>query len=193
MHEHCYEILVNRTHLLPEGYRPANLARPQIPFAAAAGDPKGLMESKAARAVQSLFTHCAQAHEAHLYGISGFRSYERQKELFLKNPSSLYIAPPGGSEHQTGLALDVSCPSLGLELLEAFAETPEGRCLARHAPLYGFIIRYPRGKEHLTGYPWEPWHIRYMTRPLALYLDTTGLTLEEYHALAVSTAPSGGP
>ena len=89
---------------------------------------------------------------------------------------------PGCSEHQTGLALDVSCPAVSLNLSQAFAETVEGRWLARHAPLYGFIIRYPKGKEHLTKIPAEPWHIRYVTRSLALCLTLTGQVLEEYYA-----------
>ena len=85
-------------------------------------------------------------------------------------------------EHQTGLALDVSCPAVSLNLSQAFSETAEGRWLARHAPLYGFIIRYPKGKEHLTKIPAEPWHIRYVTRSLALCLTLTGQVLEEYYA-----------
>ena len=64
-----------------------------------------------------------------------------------------------------------------------FADTAEGRWLARNAPLYGFILRYPRGKDEITGYAWEPWHIRYVTRSLALYLALTGMTLEEYTQL----------
>lgn len=84
---------------------------------------------------------------------------------------------------QTGieLALDVSCPSVGLQLEDCFASTTEGKWLASHAPLYGFIIRYPKNKELITGYGWEPWHIRYVGKSLALYLSLTGLTLEEYH------------
>ena len=92
-----------------------------------------------------------------------------------------WIAPPGASEHQTGLALDVSCQAVDYQLDERFGETREGRWLRRCAPLYGFILRYPKGKEHITGYGWEPWHIRYVTRSLALYLTLTGLTLEEYY------------
>ena len=91
------------------------------------------------------------------------------------------MAAPGTSEHQSGLALDVSCPSIQYQLIPEFAETPEGKWLARNASLYGFIIRYPANKEHITGIPWEPWHIRYVTRPLAGCLRLTGLTLEEYY------------
>ena len=79
------------------------------------------------------------------------------------------------------VALDVSCQAVDYQLDERFGETREGRWLKRCAPLYGFILRYPKGKEHITGYGWEPWHIRYVTRSLALYLTLTGLTLEEYY------------
>lgn len=70
-----------------------------------------------------------------------------------------WIAPPGASEHQTGLALDVSCQAVDYQLDERFGETREGRWLKRCAPLYGFILRYPKGKEHITGYGWEPAHM----------------------------------
>ena len=112
-------------------------------------------------------------------GISGYRSYKRQQQLSIENP---YVASPGTSEHQSGLALDVSCPSIQYQLIPEFAETPEGKWLKRNASLYGFIIRYPANKEPITGIPWEPWHIRYVTRPLAGCLRLTGLTLEEYYS-----------
>ena len=123
-----------------------------------------------------------------LYGISGYRSYERQSSLYLKkgNPADLYLAPPGCSEHQTGLALDVSCPAADFELEEKFSSTPEGIFLEKHAPFYGFILRYPKGKEKVTGYAWEPWHLRYVGRSLALCLSFMRLTLEEYLALSLS-------
>ena len=77
----------------------------------------------------------------------------------------------------------MSSPEISYELEETFAQTSEGRFLTKHAAFYGFILRYPKGKEAITGYAWEPWHIRYVGRPLALYLSFTGLTLEEYLAL----------
>lgn len=110
--------------------------------------------------------------------VSGYRSFQRQKELFT---GSRFVAAPGASEHQSGLALDVSCPSLHMELCEKFASTGEGRWLKRNASLYGFILRYPENKEEITGMPYEPWHIRYVTKPLASWLTITNLTLEEYH------------
>lgn len=186
-----YEMLVNRRVLLDENFCPPCLEEPEIPFAAPKGDLKRKMERRAAMAACELFA-AGQRQGIFLYGVSGYRPYARQKELFERNPSSLYVAPPGASEHQTGLALDVSCASVGLELEEVFAHTREGKWLEKHAPLYGFILRYPKNKTEITGYAYEPWHIRYVTKSLALYLTLTGLTLEEYHSYPL-TVPSAAP
>lgn len=183
-----YDILVNREHRLLREDVPVDLVELAIPFDAGVpeGDPKRFMRSEAALAAERLFA-CAYEENVELAGVSGYRSYERQEELYRESlaragweHTEKYIAPPGGSEHQTGLALDLSSPSVGCELEESFADTAEGRWLARYAPLYGFVIRYPRGRESITGYAWEPWHIRYVTQPLAFYLTKAGLTLEEY-------------
>lgn len=174
-----YARLINRERLLPEGYVPPCLLDIGLPFDALPGDPKRLLEKEAARAALSLFRAAAKEGLT-LYGISGYRSYARQKELYTGNP---YVAPPGASEHQSGLALDVSCPRINLELTEEFADTPEGIWLASNASLYGFILRYPKNKAPITQIPYEPWHIRYVTKPLAVYLSLTGMTLEEFHAM----------
>ena len=142
-------------------------------------DPKRLLEEKAARAALELIAR-SRMEGLNLFCISGYRSYKRQEELYNGNP---YVAAPGTSEHQSGLALDLSCPEIFLELTESFAHTREGIWLKKYAPLYGFIIRYPKNKEYITGFPWEPWHIRYVTKPLASYLTLTGLTLEEYYQM----------
>lgn len=171
-----YTRLINKTHPLPSDYIPLNLIDSGIPFDATAGDPKRLMEKKAAHAVLRL-VQAACKEGLCLYGISGYRSYKRQQELYTGNP---YVAAPGTSEHQSGLALDVSCPSLNMQLIPEFAATAEGKWLARNASLFGFILRYPENKESVTGIPYEPWHIRYVTRELSSYLKLTGMTLEEY-------------
>lgn len=186
-----YDILINKKHRLTPQDIPADLVEAGIPFVAPVGDPKRLLENQTEKAVRELFA-MAHSHGIHLYGISGYRSYHRQKELYNPDKNPLYVAPPGGSEHQTGLALDVSSHSVNLDLVEEFSETPEGIWLAKNAPLYGFIIRYPKSKENITGYAYEPWHIRYVTKPLALYLTITGMTLEEYHRHS-SIAPSDVP
>lgn len=181
-------ILVNRSHRLRRNQIPQLLVEPDILFTVPAGDARRLLLAPAANAVEKLFSR-GKEENIYLCGVSGYRSYERQEELYRakreKDPREeqevLWVAPPGASEHQTGLALDVSCQEMGYELEEGFGATKEGRWLARCAPLFGFILRYPKGKEAITGYGWEPWHIRYVSRSLALYLALTGLTLEEYY------------
>ena len=173
-----YTILINKEQPLTPDYRPQKLVYADFSFAAARDNEKRMLEEETALAARELITD-SQKQGLALYGVSGYRSYARQKELYEASTSG-YVAPPGASEHQSGLALDLSCPQIGLRLEEEFAQTPEGRWLNRCAPLYGFIIRYPKEKEKITGYAWEPWHIRYVTRALSLYLSLTKMSLEEY-------------
>ena len=113
--------------------------------------------------------------------MSGFRSYGEQTEVYA-NWNEVYpdgqadrvSARPGHSEHQLGLAIDVN----SIEF--TFADTPEGLWLAENCWKYGFIIRYKEGTEHITGYMYEPWHIRYLGDELAEEVHFSGLTLEEY-------------
>ena len=105
------------------------------------------------------------------------------KKNFSVAVPTLQLPVPATSEHQSGLALDLSSPSVQMELTEKFGDTSEGRWLASHAPFYGFILRYPLGKEDITRYPYEPWHIRFVTRTLAIYLTKTGMTLDEYYTI----------
>ena len=92
---------------------------------------------------------------------------------------------PGSSEHQTGLTIDVSAKSVGYRLDQSFGDTKEGKWLAKHCHEYGFIIRYPYGKEKITGYSYEPWHIRYVGISIAGYLYKNDLTLEEYYGVTM--------
>lgn len=163
MHRDFYIRLINREHPLPETFVPEHLIDIGLPFEAAPGDPKRLLECQAARAASQLFHACHRCG-LNLWAVSGYRSFRRQQELFTGSP---FVAKPGTSEHQSGLALDVSCPSIHMELSEKFSETGEGRWLKKNAPLYGFILRYPKNREEITGVPYEPWHIRYVTKPLA--------------------------
>ena len=159
--------------------------QPDIPFTVAGDSAQKLLRREAAEALEQLFRQAARAG-IRLYGVSGYRSYERQQEIYTRKVSqrgeeaTRFNAPPGHSEHQTGLAIDVSSPSVDYRLVQAFGDTPEGRWLARHAAEAGFIIRYPAGKECITGYAYEPWHLRYVGVPAARYLMEHGLTLEEY-------------
>ena len=112
---------------------------------------------------------------------SGYRSYETQKSLYnsyvKKHGETLtntFSAKPGHSEHQTGLAFDVG------KVEDSFANTKESKWLDQNAHLYGFIIRYPKGKQSITGYKYEPWHIRYLGLENAKKVKDSGKTLEEY-------------
>ena len=118
--------------------------------------------------------------------ISGFRSYARQNTLYQnyvnkdgKNKADTYSARPGYSEHQSGLAADIN------SLSQSFENTKEGKWLSSHCYEYGFIIRYPKGKEDETGYIYEPWHIRYVGKKLATTLYNNGdwITLENYFGI----------
>lgn len=184
-----YDILVNRTHLQNKQDKPADLVLCRIPFAPETEDFKRYMRKEAAESVQKLFKRAHQ-EGVDLCGVSAYRSFERQEEIYnnsLKNKgishTQQYIAQPGASEHQTGLALDVSGAFMNYELEPEFGESEEGKWLHVHGPLYGFILRYPKDKEKITGYAYEPWHIRYVTKPLAFYLTKSEKTLEEYYEL----------
>jgi LAS superfamily LD-carboxypeptidase LdcB len=180
-----YHILVNKEHELPTSFVPAELVIPNIKFSFSGYHEKKYMEKEAAVAIELLFKRAKQ-EGIELVGVSGYRSYARQNEIY-RNNVRLYgewiinqtSAKPGHSEHQTGLAMDVSSKSNGYNLNQNFGKTKEGRWLAENAHLEGFIIRYPQGKQNLTGYTYEPWHIRYVGIELATYIKETGFVLEE--------------
>ncbi len=93
--------------------------------------------------------------------------------------SSRRVTVPGASEHQLGLALDIVCTS-HQDLDEAFADTDAGIWLAQNSYKYGFILRYPKEKEYITGIKYEPWHFRYVGIEAATVITERGLTLEEF-------------
>ena len=155
-------LIANKTYGLPSSYAP--------------GDLLGEVYS-------AFYQLQAAAREdgLNIYISSGYRSYELQKSLYERYcardgqaAADRYSARPGHSEHQTGLALDVN------EISDAFIGTPEAIWLSEHAHEYGFIIRYMQNKEHITGYKYEPWHIRYLGVDLATSVYESGLCLEEY-------------
>lgn len=113
--------------------------------------------------------------------ISGYRSYETQKKLYDgyvkedgEQKANTYSAKPGYSEHQTGLAFDIG------KVDSSFANTLEAKWIEENAHVYGFIVRYPKDKTEITGYIYEPWHIRYLGIDLATKVYNSGLCLEEY-------------
>lgn len=145
---------------------------------------QGGSNAEANAALQRL--QAAAAAEGHdLPLLSGYRSFDEQVVLFnryvRKDGLELairYSAPPGQSEHQTGLCFDVA------SLYRTFASTEAGIWLDEHCAEYGFIIRYPENSESITGYMYEPWHIRYVGEEAAQAIMSQGITLEEYLGVA---------
>lgn len=157
-------IVVNKTYSLPKDY-----------------DPK--VNNDALKALK-LMQADAKALGLDLSLISGYRSYNTQKELYNKyvkkdgeEVANTYSAKPGHSEHQTGLAFDIGSVD------RSFANTSEAKWIEENAHLYGFIVRYPDNKTDITGYIYEPWHVRYLGKETAKKVWESGLTLEEYLGL----------
>lgn len=154
-------LVVNKTYALPADYNPGVDADAQAAF--------DRMQADAAE------------EGLNIYISSGFRSYDYQAGLYQryvdkdgKDEADRYSARAGHSEHQTGLAFDLN------SIEESFANTKEGKWVAQNCHKYGFIIRYPSDKEDVTGYKWEPWHIRYLGEETAQAVYDSGLCLEEY-------------
>ncbi len=180
-----YHQIVNKERSLVADYKPSNLVIPNVWVLQSGNIEKNHMEKTAAFHLEELFKGAAEEN-IYLVAISGYRSYKRQSTLYnqyIRQYGIKYTdtvsAQPGKSEHQTGLAMDVSAKSVGYSLSTRFGTTKEGIWLAQNAHNYGFIIRYPKGKEKITGYSYEPWHIRYVGQELAQLIYTQGLTLEE--------------
>lgn len=155
-------LIVNKSYPLPVNYNPGGLtAQTQTAF--------NNMRNAAAKDGISLWV------------ASGFRSYYTQQYLYNnyvardgKAAADRYSARPGYSEHQTGLAIDVNGSS------SYFDGSREAKWLEQHCADYGFIIRYPRNKEYITGYMYESWHVRYVGKDLAKTLTKNGETIEEH-------------
>ncbi|MBR0231865.1 MAG: D-alanyl-D-alanine carboxypeptidase family protein [Clostridia bacterium] len=170
-------LLINKDHGLPEDYDPGEmvdiLARKDRHFQLAHADMKLQTE-----VYEALDRMCADAEAQGVTGYiltDSFRPREEQERLYSEMPAGI-AAPPGYSEHETGLAFDISAYSKNGD----FGETPQFEWLYAHCAEYGFILRYPQGKEDITGYSYEPWHYRYVGVEIAKEIMSAGMTLEEY-------------
>jgi D-alanyl-D-alanine carboxypeptidase len=180
------DVIVNKKRNLPENYVPEDLtALTDIPTVLSNPEVNQLRKA-AYEALKELFD-AAKEEGYELHARSGYRSYYTQASLYTsyvenygKAAADKYSAKPGQSEHQTGLSMDITCEAINYKLDTTFGETEEGKWVAENAHRYGFIIRYPKGKEDITGYAYEPWHIRYLGVELAEKIYESGLTLEEY-------------
>ena len=182
-------VLINRVYTISSKFVPKNLSVPKVRFSFKEKADKRKMTKNAARALEKMF-RAAKKDKITLYAVSGYRTYSRQTQIYKaavkkngKNHADTLSALPGSSEHQTGLAMDVSCTAQDCMLTRAFAKTKEGKWLDKNAHKFGYIIRYPRGKEKITGYIYEPWHIRYVGNVVANYIYTKHITLEEMYGV----------
>ncbi len=177
--------IVNKNRPLPEGFEP-NLVEPNIPIRPNAAGDERKISSVIVGPLQEMVA-AAKTEGISLLLASGYRSYALQVSVYNQNVRNLgqaeadkVSAKPGTSEHQTGLSLDIGAASRTCEIQECFGQQPEGVWVRNHAPEYGFIIRYPEGKQASTGYNYEPWHLRYVGKDLARELQRTGQTMEEF-------------
>ena len=169
-----YLILCNKYHKLKTNYVPDLVSLD--------GYGGGKMEKVAAKHFKEM-CNAAKKDGISIYNVSGYRSYNTQKDLYNgyvsrngKAKADTFSARPGTSEHQTGLATDVNSVS------DSFENTSAFKWLSKNAYKYGFILRYPKGKTEITGYKYEPWHYRYVGSDVAKVIYEKDITYEEYYA-----------
>lgn len=149
------------------------------------------LRKSAASALEQLANALSEQGLGKLFVNSAYRSYNYQSELFVSKTKQyglsgalLRSAKAGYSEHQTGLAVDVSVPAQGCAIMECFGDTEAGKWLAENAWEFGFIIRYEKGTTPITGYSYEPWHLRFIGKEMAREYKAGGFrTLEEFWGL----------
>lgn len=171
-------VVVNKKHRLPSSYVPD--------LTEVTG---GQLRPEAAQAMTSLLFKANEAGVG-MKIISSYRSYNTQVSTYQKwvnlqgqAEADRGSARPGHSEHQTGLAADLGNPDGSCNLLACFGTGAQGIWLANNAHTFGFIIRYPDGKESLTGYQYEPWHVRYVGVDTATAIYQSGLTMDQYYGV----------
>ena len=174
-------LIVNKTYALSSDYKPID------PYSGYANVDScvNCIDKETMEAFNEMESD-ARSIGLNIYISSGYRSYNRQKTLYNNysvrdgsEAADKYSARAGHSEHQTGYCFDLNT------IDDSFAFTNEGKWVDNNAYLYGFIIRYPKGKEELTGYQYESWHLRYVGKDLAKVLYNNGdwITMEEYFGL----------
>ncbi|MBZ9609638.1 M15 family metallopeptidase [Clostridium estertheticum] len=175
-------MLVNRGNTLDKDYVPHNLKVVNVKIYPNVSNEEMLMKGNAGDALKRLFRK-GEEEGIILYALSGYRSYATQKELYEnsikirgKGYTYKYVATAGKSEHQLGLAMDIT----NAEKSTGFENTKEGKWLQENAYKFGFIIRYGKGKEDITGYNYEPWHVRYVGVENSEKIYSKDITLEEF-------------
>lgn len=178
--------LVDKQHPLPSDYVPPDLT--PVPAAYVAPGYGATMNATSLEALQRMLD-AASVLGYDVRVVSDYRSYADQQYTFDywvqqlgEAEAERVSARPGKSEHQLGTTADLGSAAFGWDLREDFGSTPEGRWLDANSPAYGFVLSYPRGKEDITGYAYEPWHFRYVGPDAALAYTASGQTLNQYLA-----------
>lgn len=193
-------MLVNANNPLPSSYKPKLATVSQSYYSLPSKDNR--FDSRAAPHLEQMI-HDARADGVQLVIVSGYRSMAYQTENFDRKVSqfrkegytestasskaAILVAPPGTSEHESGLAADIVSSDWykkNADLTEAFDQTEAFAWLKKHAAAYGFILRYPKGKTAVTGISYEPWHWRYVGKENAEKINSLGECLEEYDGKA---------
>lgn len=172
-------ILVNKYYKLDPDYIPNNLVYINSKYSI-----RGCIKKEVNEAFIELCENAINS-KMHIINSSPYRSYKRQQYIYnelykiKKEKADLTSAKPGYSEHQTGYAIDVRTDNIDIE---DFIHTKEFNWMKDNAYKYGFILRYPKGKERLTGYNYEPWHYRYVGKDIAEFIKENDITFDEYYA-----------
>lgn len=178
-------ILVNKFNPISKDYKANDMTIPSVAFGNVGNNMVQYQRKEVSESLERMF-EAAKNEGINLIAISGYRSYKYQETIYSNEINNVgeieankYVAKPGTSEHQTGLAMDLLSDEY-MELDEGFEDTEGFSWLKNNMSKYGFILRYPRGKEIITGYSYEPWHIRYVGTKAATEIMEAGITLEEY-------------
>ncbi len=176
-------VLVNKLHAVSKYYEPTDMVAINGNYTTNQGLE---MKEDAYKAFKKM-RKAARADGIYFKICSAYRTYETQKWLYKnylntmgKELRDIRSAAPGRSEHHTGYAIDLVTKSTGWTLTQDFAKTGEGKWIKKNCAKYGYIIRYPKGKTDITGYDYEPWHLRYVGVDVAKEITKQGITLEEY-------------
>ena len=184
-------VVVNKPRALsPVTYTPPALVYPDVAYVN-----RQPMRPEVAEALVAMF-NAGKAEAGLDFSVqSAYRAFDSQTRVYDDDVAShgqayadTDTARPGHSEHQTGLAVDISAVPAKCSLDACFAQTPQGEWLAANAWRFGFLLRYPADKVAVTGFAFEPWHYRYIGVPLATRLRETGVTtLEEFFGVPGGT------
>lgn len=180
-------VLVNKNYALDSSYAPSDLVLPNILVLGHEQNKTLYLREEASQHLEQLFSAAEQEAGLIFLARSGYRSYETQVSLYQRyvdqngqEAADRFSARAGHSEHQTGLAIDVTADSVNGQLTTEFGKTAEGIWLKDNAHRFGYIIRYLEGRESETGYQYEPWHIRYVGVEAATEIYQNNWILEQY-------------